>query len=150
MIWRKANWNPKETVLKTCVTLLFLSYSKFLFVSINLLLAVPVYDCRNESVPVSTVLLYDPSIRFLHSEHIPYVIISVFVIIVFVLLPACLILVSLSYKVFSVFLRSMGFKRWDILHMVMDIFQGWFKNGTDNGNLDSCGLQILFCFLYAS
>ena len=137
MIWCKANWDPKETVLKTCATLLLLSYSTFLFVSINLFLAVLVYDCRNESVPVSTVLLYDPSIGFLHSEHIPYVIISVFVIIVFVLLPA-LLLFLYPARCFSVFLRSMGFKRWDILHMVMDIFQGWFKNGTDNGNLDSC------------
>ena len=76
VVWRKTNWNPKETTLS---------------LTVNLFLAVPVYDCRNESVPVSTVLLYDPSIRFLHSEHIPYVIISVFVIIVFILLPALLL-----------------------------------------------------------
>jgi hypothetical protein len=26
----------------------------------------------------------------------------------------------------------MGFRRWDILHLVMDIFQGWFKDKTEN------------------
>ena len=48
----------------------------------------------------------------------------------------------------------MGFKRWDILHLVMDIFQGWFKNGTDNDNFVDFRsfsalymlLRILFCF----
>ena len=46
MICRKGNWNPKETILKTCATFLLLSYSKFLFISINLLLAVPIYNVR--------------------------------------------------------------------------------------------------------
>ena len=89
VICHKANWNPKEKILKTCATFLLLSYSKFLFVSINLLLAVPIYNCRDE---LSTVLLHDPTIRFFHLEHIPYIILAVFVIIVFVLLPPLLLI----------------------------------------------------------
>ena len=61
--WCKTNWNPKETIFKTqCATFLLLSYSKSLFVSsyLNLLLAVPVYNSKYESVPVSTILLYNP------------------------------------------------------------------------------------------
>ena len=94
MVCYRSNWNPKETILKTCATFLLLSYSKFLFVSINLFLAVhvPIYNCRDELVPPSTVLLYDPTIKFIHSEHIPYVILAVSVIIVFVLLPPLLLL----------------------------------------------------------
>ena len=103
----RPNWNPKETILKTCATFL-LSYSKFLFVSINLILAVPIYNCRHES---STVLLYDPTIRFLHLEHIPYVILAVFVIVVIVvvvLLPPVLLLLYPT-RCFRTCLRSMGF-----------------------------------------
>ena len=91
IVCRKGNWNPKETILKTCATFLLISYSKFLFVSINLLFAVPSYNCtKGDSIPTSTVLLYDPTIRFLHPEHIPYVILALSAIVVFVLLPPLL------------------------------------------------------------
>ena len=133
MICCKANWNPKETILKTCATFLLLSYSKFLFVSIRLLLAVDSYivNCRDESIPASTNLLYDPTIRFLGSEHIPYVILASSITVIFVLLPPLLLLLYPS-RIFRACLKFMGFKRWDILHLVMDIFQGWFKDGTGN------------------
>ena len=131
LICCKRNWNPKETILKTCATFLLLSYSKLLFVSINLLFAVPVYNCRVSSVLKKTVLLYDPTIRFLSSEHIPYVVLAFSIILIFVLLPP-LLLFLYPMRIFRACLKFMGFKRWDILHLVMDIFQGWFKDGTDN------------------
>ena len=65
IVCRKGNWNPKETILKTCATFLLISYSKFLFVSINLLFAVPSYNCKGDSIRTSTVLLYDPTITLL-------------------------------------------------------------------------------------
>ena len=133
VIFHKRKLNPKETILKTCATFLLLSYSKFLFVSINLLLAVPIYNCnsRGDLIPASAVLLYEPTIRFLHSEHIPYIIFALFVIVVFVLLPPLLLLLYPT-RIFRARLKFVGFKRWDILHLIMDIFQGWFKDGTDN------------------
>ena len=104
----KTNWNPKETIIKTCATFLPISYSKFFFfVSVNLLLAVHSYNCKDESVPEATVLFYDPSIKFLYSEHIPYVILAVFVLIVFVLLPPLFLLVYPT-RCFRACLRSMG------------------------------------------
>ena len=90
-LWCK-NWNPKETILNTCATFLLLSYSKFLFVSLNLLSNVHTYNCSGEMVSNSTVLLYDPTIRFFHSEHIPYVILALSVIVIFVLLPPLFLL----------------------------------------------------------
>ena len=45
---------------------------KLLFTSIKLLFAVKAYNSDGEVVPDSTVLHYDPSIRFFQSEHIPY------------------------------------------------------------------------------
>ena len=141
----KGSWNPKETILKTCATFLLLSYSKFLFVSANLLLAVPIYNCRNGLDPASTVLLYDPTIRFLHSEHIPYVILAFFIIIIFVLLPPLLLLLYPT-RCFRAYLGFMGFKRWDILHLVMDIFQGWFKDRTDD-SIDYRFISALYMLL---
>jgi hypothetical protein len=92
LLCHKRNWNPKKAILKTCAIFLLLSYSKILFVSINLLLAVPLYNCSGRSSSKNTVLLFDPSIRFLHSNHIPYVILALSIIVVFVLLPPLVLL----------------------------------------------------------
>ena len=125
------DWNPKQSLFSTFATFFLLSYSKVLFVSINLLFAVQSYDIHGKSIPNSTVVLYDPSIGFFSSQHIPYAILAIAIVLVFVLLPPlCLLLypLHLSVKI----LTYCGFQRWDILHMIMDTFQGWYKDGTDN------------------
>ena len=142
----RRKWNPKETVLNTCATLLLLSYSKFIFVSFNLLFAAPTYHCNGEIIPnKSRVLLFDPSIRFLHSEHIPYVVVACTVLVVFVLLPP-LILLLYPTKLFRKCLRCCGFRRWDILQFTMDIFQGYYKDGTE-GTFDYRAFSALYMII---
>ena len=147
------NWRPKETILSTCATFLLLSYSKFLFVSVSLLFNVSTYACTGEVTPDSSVLLYDPSIKFLSSEHVPYVILALSAITIFVLLPPLLLLLYPT-KLFRKFLSCCGFRRWDILQLVMDVFQGWYKDGTE-GTYDYRPLsafymiqRIAFCLAY--
>ena len=144
LFWSR-NWNPKETILNTCATFLLLSYSKFLFVSISLLFNVHTYDCTGKTITNSTVLLYDPTIRFFHSEHIPYVVLALSVIVIFVLLPPLLLLLYPT-QLFRKCLSCCGFRRWDILHLVMDIFQGWYKDGTE-GTLDFRPLSSLYMII---
>ena len=139
------NWNPKETILNTCATFLLLSYSKFLFVSINLLLGIPSFNCNGDVIPNSTALLYDPTIRFFHSEHIPYVVLSLSVFVIVVLLPP-LFLLLYPTRLFRKCLSCCGFRRWDILHLIMDIFQGWYKDGTDSVT-DYRALSALYMIL---
>ena len=142
--WRR-NWNPRETILNTCATFLLLSYSKFLFVSFNLLVKVQSYSCRGEIIPDSAVLLFDPQIKFFHSEHAPYVVLALSMILIFVVLPPLLLLLYPT-RFFRRCLSCCGVKRWDILHLVMDIFQGWYKAGTD-GTYDYRPLSSLYMIL---
>ena len=144
LLWCK-NWRPRETILSTCATFLFLSYSKFLFVSISLLFHIHVHNCSGEVIPNSSVLLYDPSIKFLHSEHIPYVILAITVIVVFVVFPPLLLLLYPT-RLFRKCLNCCGFRRWDILHLIMDVFQGWYKDGTE-GTCDYRSLSALYMVL---
>ena len=139
------NWNPQETLLSTCATFLLLSYSKFLFVSFNLLFKVEIYNCKGEIIPDSALLLFDPQIKFFHLEHIPYVVLSFSVILVFVVLPPLLLLLYPT-RLFRMCLSCCGFKRWDILHLIMDTFQGWYKNGTE-GTYDYRPLSALYMIL---
>ena len=140
-----STWDPKSMILNTFTTFFLLSYSKLLFVSINLLLSFQSYNSKGEKILNSTVLLYDPTIRFFHTEHIPYVIISLSVVLVFVLLPPLFLLlypISLFRKCLCLF----GFRRWDILHHIMDIFQGWYKDGTE-GTRDYRSLSALYILI---
>ena len=144
LLWCR-NWRPKETILSTCATFLLLSYSKFLFVSISLLFNIRTHDCEGEIVLNSSVLLYDPSVRFLSLEHAPYVFLALSVIVVFVLLPPLLLLLYPT-KLFRKCLTCCGFRRWDILQLVMDVFQGWYKDGTE-GTYDYRSLSALYMIL---
>ena len=141
----KRNWSPKTTILDTCVTFILLAYSKLHFTSINLLFAVRSYNSDGDVVPNSTVLLYDPAIRFLHSEHIPYAVLAFFVVLIFVLLPP-LLLILYPTRLFKHFLNCCGFKRWDILQVIADIFQGWYKDGTE-GTYDYRALSAFYFLL---
>jgi hypothetical protein len=122
------SWNPKRTILATFATFLLLSYSKFLFTSLHVLLASRSYNSRGESVS-SPHLFYDPTITFLHSEHIPYAVVALLVILIFIILPP-LLLLCYPMSIFKKCLIRLGFQRWDILHHIMDIFQGWYKDET--------------------
>ena len=88
----RRNWNPKTTISNTCITFVLLAYSKFLFTSNNLLFSVRTHYSDGKVVPDSTFLLYDPTIKFFHSQHIPYAVFALFIIVVFVLLPPLLLL----------------------------------------------------------
>ena len=138
-------WNPKTTILNTCITFILLAYSKFLFTSINLLFGVRAYYSDWKVVPNSTVLLYDPTVKFFHSQHIPYAVFALFIIIVFVLLPPLLLLLYPT-RLFKKCLNCCRFRRWDILQVVADIFQGWYKDGTE-GTQDFRAVSALYFLL---
>ena len=124
------SWNPKRTILSTFATFLILSYSKLLFTSIRILLAFQSYNSHGEKNPSSPLLLYDPNIRFFHWEHIPYAMIALFTILIFIILPPVLLL-TYPTVMFKKCLTCLRFQRWDIFNQIMDIFQGWFKDGTE-------------------
>ena len=141
----RQRWNPKTTILNTCITFILLAYSKLLCTSINLMLGVQSYDISGEVVPDSAVLFYDPTLRSFHSKHIPYAVLALSVIVIFVLLPPIL-LVLYPTRLFRACLNCCGFRRWDILHLVADVFQGWYKDGTE-GSLDYRALSALYMLL---
>ena len=136
-------WNPKRTVLNTFATFLLLSKSKILLTSISLLLAVQSYNSSGDKV--SAVLVYDPNIGFFSYEHIPYVILASFLLLIFVVLPALLLLLYPT-RLFVNCLRLFRFRRWDILHQIMDIYQGWYKDGTE-GTRDYRSFSALYSLL---
>lgn len=139
----KVNWNARKSILSTIATFLLLGYSKFLYVSINFLFVIRSYKC--DGSVGQAVLLYDPSITFLHSEHIPYAIFAISIIVILILMPPLLLLLYPT-RLLRKCLRCYGFRRWDILHLTMDVFQGWYKDGTQ-GTRDFRSLSALYMLI---
>ena len=141
----KRDWNPKQSVLHAFATFLLLSYSKLLFTSTSLLYGAPVYDNDRIIVANSPVLYYDSTITYFSSRHAPYIFLSLTVIVTFVIFPP-LILILYPTKCFRRVLEKTGFKRWHSLSIVMDVFQGWYKDGT-TGTYDYRSLSALYMVL---
>ena len=140
----RRRWDPKGSVINTFATFLLLSYSKILTVSYSLLAVSDLYNNRGERVgPV--LFFYDASIEYFSRQHLPFGVLAICVLLVFVLFPMVLLLL---YPMRS-FQRCLGYCtriRWQFLHTFADVFQGFYKNGT-NGTHDYryfAGLYLLF------
>ena len=142
----QGRWHPKQSILSTFATFLLLSYSKLLFLSCNFLVTVQSSIVnRTGDIVNNTFLLYDPNIPYFRSKHIPYIIVALLVIAIFILLLPLLLLFCPTH-LFRRLLTCCGFRRWDILHMIMDTFQGWYKDGTE-GTYDYRPLSALYMLL---
>ena len=76
---------------------------------------------------------------------------SLSIILIFIILPPSLLLLYPT-KCFKRCLEKCGFKRWHALAIIMDVFQGWYKDGT-NDTRDYRALSALYMILrliYAS
>ena len=140
----RRRWDPKGSVINAFATFLLLSYSKLLTVSYCLLDATELYNNKGEKVgPVP--LNYNASIEYFSRQHLPFAMLAISVLLVFVLFPLLLLLL---YPMRS-FQRCLGYCtriRWQFLHTFADAFQGCYKNGT-NGTRDYryfAGLYLLF------
>ena len=143
-LFRK-DWNPRTTIVNACATFIILSYSKLLFVSVNLIFAIRSYNNYGGVIPDSTVLLFDPTVRFFHLEHIPYTMLALSIILVFILFPPVLLLLYPT-RFFKKCLSCCGYTRWDVIHVVADCFQGWYKDGTE-GTLDYRPVSAVYLLL---
>ena len=88
----RSTWNPRKTILTTFASFFLLSYSKFMFISIKLLLAFYSYNSKGEPIADSAKLLLDPAIKPFHSEHIAYAVLAFSALFIFVLFPTLFLL----------------------------------------------------------
>ena len=139
------SWDPKATILHTFATFFLLSYTKLLYTSLSLLLAVHAYNVTGKISPKSAFLLFDPSIKFLHLDHAPYATVALLTLMICIA-PPPLMLMLYPTKLFRKCINCFRFQRWDVLHHIMDVFQGWYKDGTE-GNYDYRFLSAFFLIL---
>ena len=119
-------WNIHNSLVDAFATFLLLSYVKFLSVSFDILTPTTLWDKWGRHV--GTVLYYDGSVNYFGTDHLPYAVLAMTVLLVFTVLPI-LLLCLYPCRCFQKFLNSCHL-RSQALHTFMDAFQGCYKDGT--------------------
>ena len=122
-------WNVKHSIIDAFTTFYLLSYIKFLVTSANLLVTTSVYD--EQGYFRGSYLYYDPAIQFLGSQHWPYAMVVLFVLLIGVLFPL-LLLLFYPMMWFQRCLNKFGLNCLG-LRIFMECFQGYYRDRTDGG-----------------
>ena len=127
----KMPWNIdiRYRLIDAFATFLQLTYSKLIFVSFNLLSYVAPYNSKGEHV-YPNVLYFAGEVPYLSHTHLPYFVLAISVLIVFVMLPI-LLLFFYPTRTFQRCLGRIPGVNWLPLHAFADAFNGCFKNGTE-------------------
>ena len=138
----RKQWDVRTSIVEAFATFLLLSYVKLLCVSSDLLVPTQVYHVNGTSLGV--YLYYDATIEYFGEEHLPYGVLAVFVLLVFIIFPLILLLLY-PMQCFQRCLGCCGV-RWHALPIFIDAFQGCYKDGT-NGTRDCRYFAAAFLFI---
>ena len=141
----RREWDLKDSAANALSMFLVLGYSKLLFTSLKFLNGVHVYNSLGVTVSHKPILYYDPSIKYLSSQHIPYVTVSIIILIIFNLTPL-LMLILYPTHFFRKCINHFSIRRSEFLTKVIDRFQDSYKNGTGS-TYDYRQLSALYMIL---
>ena len=141
IIWKpfraifRNNWDARTSLIDAFATFLVLSNVKLVSASCDLLAPVKVYQLNSTgNLSYSWRVFYNASLPYFGEEHLPYAVLAITVLILFLLLPI-LLFILYPFLWFQKFLNLFPVC-WYILHTFMDSFQGCYKNGTRPGTRD--------------
>ena len=131
----RSNWEIRTSIVDAFATFLLLSNVKFLSVSFDLLVPVKVFQLSlSKDLDFTWRLFYDANVPYFGRSHLPYAIVAITILIIFVLLPI-MILLLYPCNWFQRFLNVFPVN-WQVLHTFLDSFQGCYKDGTEAGTQD--------------
>ena len=129
------NLEIRTSLIDALCTFFLLSNAKLLSSSFDLLVPVAVYQLNSAGNLSHTWRLYnDPTVHYFGQQHLPFAILAIVVLLVFVILPVLLLIVY-PFRWFQKFLNLLP-ARWYVLHTFVDSFQGCYKDGTEPGTCD--------------
>ena len=125
----RQSWNIRHSIIDAFATFLLLSYIKLLNTSCSLLTYTEIYNDHGSLV--GHFLYYDAIMKFLGSQHLPFAILAILVLLVGILFPLLLLLLYpmqwFQKCLNKCHLNSPG------LQMFMECFQGYYRDRTDGG-----------------
>lgn len=137
-------WNPRLTTVDTFATFLLLSHNRLIILSYFIFAFQYVYSL-NEPLNSKIVLLYNPTVGYFDSHHLPYVLVSLTVLVTLVLTPAA-ILALYQTRLFASCLDCFKLNKLQSLHIFVELFHGFYKDGT-SGTCDFRFTASIYLFL---
>ena len=130
----KIKYNYKRTTAHSFSTFIYLSHIKFLSVCYDLLSPVQVCDTANNTT-CRWAVFYDASIPYFSKKHIFYAVPAIVVLVTLVWTPIVLLLLN-SCRMWHKCLNVLPVQ-WKVsFYVIMDSFQGCYKDGTEPGTRD--------------
>ena len=132
----KQQWDVRTSLIDVFASFIFLSTSRLLTASFNVLVPTYVYFFHNETATHPTMkhyLLNAPTVEYFGSEHLLIALLALTVLALLVVLPM-LLLFLYPLRCFQRLLNRLHLNS-HVLRTFMDVFQGTFKDGT-NGTRD--------------
>ena len=120
-------WDIRSSIINAFATFLLLTYIKLLSVSFDLLAPIHIFDVHGNKCGV--FLYYDGSVKYFGTEHLPYAVSALIVMLFLIILPLLLFFLY-PMRCFQKYLTFFNL-RCHALRVFMDAFQGHYKDGTD-------------------
>ena len=142
----RKQWDIKTSVIEAFATFLLLSNFKFLSVSFDLLTPTEVRNINGSLLGL--FLWYDGSIAYFGKEHLPYTVLALLLLLIFVIFPIVLLLLY-PMGCFQQCLGRCGLS-FHALRIFMNAFQGCYTDGT-NGTHDCryfAALNLIIHFIF--
>ena len=130
-VWCRREWNIQTSIVDTFVTFFILSTTKLFSVSFFLLIPTLLHNANGDMIGIYS--FYNPNLEYMRGRHLPYALLALTVIGLFIILPLILLVFSSFRCVRNCFGRCRG--RIRVLEEFLHAFQQYYKDGT-NGTTD--------------
>lgn len=144
LLYRK-KWNIRTSLIDSFATFFYLSNVKFLSASFDILSPSIVYRLYQDKYNHTIAPSFAGNIEYFGKEHLPYAVLAIVVLCVFVVLPTA-VLACYPFSLFQKFLNLFPL-RWYVLHTFVDSFHGCYKNGTEPNTCDCRWFAAVFFVL---
>ena len=128
----RKSWDIRTSVIDSFSSFFFLSNFKIFSVSTDLLLPTRIYQLGSNRSTLG--LYYSPSVVYFGQEHLPYAIVALIFLTLFIIVPI-IIIILYQFRFFQNFL-SLFRLNWHFLHAFVDSVQGCYKDGTETKTFD--------------
>ena len=138
----RRQWNVQNSIMDALITFFLLSTMKLLNVSFDLLIFTRLYTADGHSIGL--YLYYDPNVKYFHSQHLPYAVLAVTVLVIFIFLPVSLLLLY-PLRCFRSCLVKCRL-RTRTMETFVNAFQRYYKDGR-NGTTDCRWFSGFYLFV---
>ena len=135
--------DPTTSVIDAFATFILLSYIRLTYVVGRFLFPVHLLDGQGQKLSTS-VFAFDATVQFFHAQHLPFAVLSIFVLLTFIAIPP----IVLTFYQAAFFQKCLTRCKMNSqgLRTFVEAFQGCYKDGT-NGTRDCryfAGLYFIF------